>query len=107
MKIRHILLAVLTMLAIAFMQPLMTFLGGLTLLIGVGALVFRDMSPSEQDAMERRVLGLLRRARTDPANHIETSAISGNRLPAMPTDPLKVTETTRRGRNKSAPAPDA
>lgn len=107
MKIRHIVLAVLTMLAIAFMQPLMTFLGGLTVLIGVGTLIFRDMSPAEQDAVERRVLGLLQRARTRPVNSVETPIVSGNRLPVIPAESAKVTETIRRGRNKPAPPPEA
>ena len=107
MKIRHIVLAVLTMLAIAFMQPLMTFLGGLTVLIGVGTLIFRDMSPAEQDAVERRVLGLLRRARTGPVNHIEPPVVADNRLPVIPADSAKATETIRRGRNRPAPPPEA
>ena len=45
LKIRHILFGLLAMLAVAFMQPLITFLGGLTLLIGVGALIFRGGAP--------------------------------------------------------------
>ena len=106
MKIRHIFLAVLTVLAIAFMQPLMTFLGGLTVLIGVGTLIFRDMSPAEQDAVERRLLGLLRRARTPPVTPIEPPVASGNRLPAIPAESVKMAETIRRGRNKSAPPPE-
>ncbi len=105
MKIRHIVLAVLTLLAMAFMQPLMTFLGGLAVLIGVGTLIFRDMSPAEQDAVEQRVLGLLRRARARPVNPVETPVVSGNRLPAIAAEPVKIAETIRRGRNKSAPPP--
>ncbi len=57
MKIRHILLALGALLAIAFMQPLVTFLGGLTLLLGAGALIVRDLSPSGQEALERRARG--------------------------------------------------
>jgi hypothetical protein len=90
LKIRHIVLAVLTLLAIAFMQPLMTFLGGLAVLIGVGTLIFRDMSPAEQDAVEQRVLGLLRRARARPVNPVEPPVVSGNRLPAIAAEPVKM-----------------
>ncbi|HRX70281.1 MAG: hypothetical protein KDJ22_00975 [Candidatus Competibacteraceae bacterium] len=75
MKIRHILLALVAVLAIAFMQPLVFFVGGLTLLCGVGALIFRDLSPAGQDAMERRVLGWLRRARSNPMQDIEFPAV--------------------------------
>lgn len=53
MKIRHILFLLLALSAIAFMQPLVFFLGGLTLLLGVGVLVYRDLSPAVQDAVER------------------------------------------------------
>lgn len=63
LKIRHIVLALSALLAIAFMQPLVTFLGGLTVLLGVGAWIYRDLSPASQDAVERRLLGWLRRAR--------------------------------------------
>ncbi|MCB1918795.1 MAG: hypothetical protein KDJ28_02290 [Candidatus Competibacteraceae bacterium] len=75
MKIRHILLALVAILAIAFMQPLVFFVGGLTLLCGVGALIFRDLSPAGQDAVERRVLGWLRRARSNPTQDIELSSV--------------------------------
>ena len=61
MKIRHILFLLLALSAIAFMQPLVSFLGGLTLLLGVGALIYRDLSPAGQDAVERRVLAQPRR----------------------------------------------
>ena len=67
MKIRHIVLALLAVLAIAFLQPLVTFLGGLTLLLGAGALIFRDLSPASQDAVERRILSWLQRARVTAA----------------------------------------
>ena len=65
LKVRHILLALSALLAIAFMQPLVTFLGGLTVLLGVGALIYRDLSPAGQDALERRLLGWMRRARPE------------------------------------------
>jgi hypothetical protein len=76
----------LAVLAIAFMQPLVFFVGGLTLLCGVGALIFRDLSPAGQDAVERRVLGWLRRARSNPAQDIELPAVRHRSpSPVMPT----------------------
>lgn len=63
MKFRHILLLILAALTIAFMQPLISFLGGLTLLVGVGGLIFRDLSPASQEAVENRLLGWLQRVR--------------------------------------------
>ena len=74
MKIRHILLALLAVLAIAFMQPLVFFVGGLTLLLITGTFIFRDLSPAAQDAVEHRILGWLRRARSNPTLEIEPSA---------------------------------
>lgn len=103
MKIRHILLALLAVLAIAFMQPLVTFLGGLTLLIGVGALIFRDLSPAGQDAVERRVLGWLRRARNTAAPEIERPAIRRRRVPAVsrePGAPLTSSPSASRGEGR-------
>lgn len=64
MKIRHILFIALALLAIAFLQPLITFLGGVTMLLGVGGLIYRDLSPQGQEAIEHWLLGWLRRART-------------------------------------------
>lgn len=75
MKIRHTLLALLAVLAIAFMQPLVFFVGGLTLLIVVSALIFRDLSPAVQDAVEHRILGWLHRARSNPTLEIEPPAV--------------------------------
>jgi hypothetical protein len=83
LKIRHTLLALLAVLAIAFMQPLVFFLGGLTLLFGVGALIFRDLPPAGQDAVEDRILGWLRRARSKPSLEMEPST-NRHRPSAMP-----------------------
>lgn len=83
MKIRHILLALLAVLSIAFMQPLVTFLGGLTLLLGAGALIFRDLSPASQDAVERRVLGWLRQARARTAPAVDRPSIRRRRTPTL------------------------
>lgn len=103
MKIRHCLLALLPVLAIAFLQPLVTFLGGLTLLLGVGALIFRELTPADQDAVERRVLGWLRRARPE----------SGRTTTASPPLPVASVESSqpgdrpRRGRTRIAAAADS
>jgi len=103
LKIRHILFALLAVLAIAFMQPLITFLGGLTLLIGVGTFIFRDLSAVGQDAVERWVLGWLRRMRSGPATAIEPPATLRHRLPTTSVDPVISTERIRRNRDKTTP----
>jgi len=103
MKLRHILLALLALLAIAFMQPLVTLLGGLTLLLGVGGLIYRDLSPASQDAVERRLLGWLRRVRADTG----VKPIAGEpgffrrRLRIDPPEPETPAGPLRRGRAKS------
>lgn len=102
MKIRHILLVLAAVLAIAFLQPLITFLGGLTLLLGVGTLIFRDLTPVGQDAVERRVLSWLRRARSEAAATPRPSAPASHRLPATSTEPGLPGEQPRRGRTRSA-----
>lgn len=107
MKIRHILLGLLAMLAIAFMQPLMTFLGGLTLLISVGALIFRDMAPSDQDAVERRVMGWLRRVRAGSTTGINLLATSHHPIPAAPAEPAISAERIRPRRTQSKPPPES
>lgn len=100
MKIRHILLALLVALAIAFMQPLVSFLGGLALLLGVGTLIFRDLSPASQDAVERRVLGWLRRTRAGAAPETDLLPSSRRSLPATASETGVPAERTRRGRAK-------
>lgn len=109
MKLKHILLALLALLAIAFMQPLVTLLGGLTLLLGAGGLIYRDLSPASQDAAERRLLGWLRRARAD--NGAKPIAgepgIFRRRLPAEPPAPDTPTGPLRRGRAKAPARPPA
>ena len=116
MKIRHIVLAALAMLAIAFLQPLVTFLGGLTLLLGVGALIFRDLTPVGQEAVERRVLGWLRRARGGAATESSRTPASSRQFPLAPTEPGAPGERPRRSRTRiaasanstsSGPAPPA
>lgn len=102
MKIRHILLAVLAGLAIAFLQPLVTFLGGLTLLLGVGALIFRDLPPVGQDAVERRVLGWLRRARGEVTAESSRTLTPSRQFPLAPNEPGAPGERSRRSRTRSA-----
>jgi hypothetical protein len=106
LKIRHILLALLVLLAIAFMQPLITFLGGLTLLVTVGILIFRDLSPAAQDAVERRMLGWLRQARAGSWPESNAPAIVKERFPTTSAGVPGIPERTRRSRAK-ATAPDA
>lgn len=100
MKIRHILLILVALLTIGFLQPLVSFLGGLTLLLGMGILVFRDLPPKTQDALERHLLGLLRRARGDAQPPVETRPNALQQLPATrPTTELAgVMEKPRRSR---------
>ncbi len=102
MKIRHILLVVLAALTIAFLQPLVTFLGGLMLLVGTGALIFRDLTPAGQDALERRMLGWLRRARGGSIAEASRLPTSSRRLPSAPAEPSQPGDRPRRGRNRIA-----
>ncbi|MFZ1326954.1 MAG: hypothetical protein WAT67_13205 [Candidatus Contendobacter sp.] len=105
MKFRHLLFALLALLMIAFMQPLITFLGGLTLLLGIGALIFRDLPPNAQDALEQRVLGWLRRARVGAA--IDSTTPIPPIRPQLPTTakPAALSgERPRRGRTRSGAA---
>lgn len=61
MKIRHYLLVLLTLLTIAFAQPLVLFLGGLTLIGSVTAFIFSDLPPEKQDMWERKLNELIQR----------------------------------------------
>ena len=89
LKTRHILLAILAVLSIAFLQPLITFLGGAALLLGAGALIFRDLPPTSQDAVERQLLKWLRQARPASAED------AGLRLSAVRLTPQRLTKRTR------------
>lgn len=55
MKIRHYALVLLALLTIAFAQPLVLFLGGLTLIGSVTAFIFSDLPPEKQDIWERKL----------------------------------------------------
>jgi hypothetical protein len=81
---------------------LVTFLGGLTLLLGVGALVFRDLTPAGQDAVERRMLGWLRRARGASVSESGRPTTSSRRLPIASAEPGLPGERPRRGRTRIA-----
>jgi hypothetical protein len=63
LKIRHYGLLILTLLTIAFLQPLVLLLGGFALLGGVAAFIFADLPPENQDAWEMKVTGLLKQLR--------------------------------------------
>lgn len=98
------LLLLSAVLAIAFMQPLVSFLGGLTLLLGVGGLIFRDLSPASQDAVERRLIGWLRRTRAIGSTPPPEEQIDFRRpLTANPEESGAPAEQSRRGRIKSSP----
>ncbi|MDQ5910106.1 MAG: hypothetical protein QG599_2202 [Pseudomonadota bacterium] len=103
MKIRHILLALAALLAIAFMQPLMTFLGGLTLVLGAGAFIFRDLPSASQAAIERRVLSWLRRARVNAEPDLERPPIRRRRPPNLSSEaglPVPSKPAPRQGREQ-------
>lgn len=107
LKIRHTALVLLAILAIAFMQPLVFFVGGLTLLLGVGALIFRDLSPTGQEAAERRILGWLRRARSTSAVDIEPPSTGHRPLATTAVGPnaqknMQKPERPRRVRARTA-----
>ena len=64
MKLRHYLLIAFTVTAIAFFQPLILLLGGVTLIIGVTALIYSDLTPEAQDTCENKIIELLDQARS-------------------------------------------
>ena len=102
MKIRHILFLLLALSAIAFMQPLVSFLGGLTLLLGVGAVIYRDLPPAGQDAVERRVLAWLRRTRAGSVTENSSPALSVRGLSSVLSEAGISTGRLRRARTKAA-----
>ncbi|MFO1428776.1 MAG: hypothetical protein U1F76_01340 [Candidatus Competibacteraceae bacterium] len=84
MKIRHYLLLILTLLGIAFLQPLILLLGGVTLLGGVIAFIYADMSPESQRAWEQRIGGLFRQLHLSLSKQPQTSEATGD--PRQPLD---------------------
>lgn len=84
MKIRHYLLLILTLLGIAFLQPLILLLGGVTLLAGVIAFIYADMSPESQRAWEQRISGLFRQLRLSLSKQPQPLETTGN--PRQPLD---------------------
>ena len=93
------LLALLAVLAIAFMQPLVTFLGGLTLLLGAGVLIFRDLSPASQDAVEQRLLAWLRQVRVGSAPEAGPATIRRQRSPVVSREPgVSLVRNSSRGK---------
>lgn len=63
MRIKHYLLILLVLLMIAFMQPLIVFLGNLLLIVAAGAYIYSDMTPEAQARYEHKLTDLLDRAR--------------------------------------------
>jgi hypothetical protein len=55
------MLVLLTLLTIAYAQPLVLFLGGLTLIGSVTAFIFSDLPPEKQDMWERKLNELIQR----------------------------------------------
>lgn len=84
MKIRHYLLVLLTLLVIAFLQPLVLLFGGVTLLAGVMAFIYSDLPPERQDAWEMKLsdwFGQLRSTLRGRSRHAALAA--GSRSRAM------------------------
>jgi hypothetical protein len=82
LKIKHYFLLILTLLTIAFLQPLVMLLGGVTLLGGVAAFIFADLPPENQDAWEVKITGLLEQLRlvlSRPAERSQDSLSNSRR----------------------------
>ena len=84
MKIRHYLLLILTLLGIAFLQPLILLLGGVTLLGGVIAFIYADMSPESQRDWEQRISGLFRQLHLSLSKQPQPLEATGD--PRQPLD---------------------
>jgi hypothetical protein len=63
MRIKHYLLIILTLILIAFFQPLVIFLGNLLVIVAAGAYIYSDMKPEAQDAYERKLTNALHKVR--------------------------------------------
>lgn len=55
MRFKHYLLIALTLIVIAFFQPLVIFLGNLLVIVAAAAYIYSDMTPEAQDAYERKL----------------------------------------------------
>lgn len=100
MKIKHYLLLIITLLIIAFCQPLVLLLGGFTLLGGVAAFIYVDLPPDSQDAWETKLTDWLKQARlvltrpaqpaqqplSDPRQGNGNGRIVRGRRPALDSD---------------------
>lgn len=62
LKIRHYVLLIFTLAIIAFCQPLILLLGGVTLLGGALAFIYADLPPASQQAWEAKLIGWLKQA---------------------------------------------
>lgn len=87
MRFKHYLLIALTLVVIAFFQPLVIFLGNLLVIVAAGAYIYSDMTPEAQDAYERKLgntLGQIRRSlRGRRAEVHQLPAQHGSRLGRM------------------------
>jgi hypothetical protein len=87
MRIKHYLLIILTLILIAFFQPLVIFLGNLLVIVAAGAYIYSDMTPEAQDTYERKLadaLGHVRRSlRGREAEVHQLPARRGSRLGRM------------------------
>ncbi|MCP5425732.1 MAG: hypothetical protein H6970_11815 [Gammaproteobacteria bacterium] len=63
MKIKHIMLLIITVLTIGFLQPLVMLIGGFTLIAGVLAWIYSDLPPEKQNAWESRIAHFMEQLR--------------------------------------------
>ncbi|PIE83366.1 MAG: hypothetical protein CSA09_02540 [Candidatus Contendobacter odensis] len=99
MKTWHILLALMVLIIITFMQPLVTFLGSLALLLATGAFIFRDLPPNQQEVIEQRVLGWLHRVR---GNTRPTALPRSNQPYTSDQPPTKRARRTKKNNTKDS-----
>jgi hypothetical protein len=83
-KIRHYLLLILTLLGIAFLQPLILLLGGVTLLGGVITFIYADMAPESQRVWEQRISSLFRQLHLSLSKQTQSLETTGD--PRQPLD---------------------
>lgn len=113
MKMKHYLLIVFTIIAIAFFQPLIMLLGGLTLIGAVTAFIYADLKPAAQDAFEKKAALMVSQLRATlrkqplPADHNTRVAADVRPAERLANDPVDSPETpvkrpTRRRNNKES-----